>query len=466
MKDAQLPRHVRILSTDVVQMKFLQLKDLKIRDVPNHNVVKHYSDVVLINTHLQKEKTMKVVQFQPHFLQPPRKLLTKPLFQLTIDSEMIKLINLPLKNHAPLMNLDVVQMVRKQLRDPTSKDVMAWLMKKIVTTRFMDVVMMARHQLLPLTRKIAHYAPRNHLDVAQMVILPLMDITVKDVAQYMNSDVVPTMLPLLAVPEMKVAIVTTRHTVVAKTKKLQQLVMTMLDVVANKLNLDVALISLPQLKEISLKDAHVTLCNLDVAQMASQFHKALIIMDVTVPKHHTSVALMIKHQLKDLTLKDVLVLKANSDVVKMVSRTLKGTNSKVALLSKKSHKKLVHYMLIQEIKSPRSAVKITIPSNISSTTLTDTATGSGIMVVEKSVINSIPKMNVNKPALNTLERKLAYYLRAPDLVRAVTRDSTSMPITTDAKNLFMVDVTEIPTISRLFKNVKACALPTSLHVSI
>lgn len=458
-KGAQLLRLVRILSTDVVQMAFHQLKVLKIGDVLNLNVRKLCSDVVRINILQLKEKTMKVAQFQQLFLPHQRKKLIQQLCQSRIGLEKIVPINLLLRNPALSINLDVAQMVKRLLKDPTSKDAMTLLMRKIVVTQFMDAVMMVKHQPPHQIRKTVLPALKNLLAVVPMVTHQLMVIMLKDAVLFTNMDVVQITSTRLVVPIMKVVIATTHLTDVAQTRKHLLMDMIMLVAVVNRLNLDVVLISSHQHQEAISKVAHVILCNSVVVQMVSQFHVDLTTMVATAPKQSTSAVLMTRPQLKDPTSKDVLAPKVNSGAVKMVFLKLKEINSKDAQISKKSHKKPAH------CKSRKEIAK-TIQSNTTSTITMETATGSGTVDVEETATNLTQTKNANKLVPNMLVKKPVCYQKVLDPATVANRDSTSMLITTDAKNSFMEDATEIPTTSRPYKSVKAYALPSNLHVSI
>lgn len=459
MKDAQLSRLVRMLSTDVVQTAFHQQRDLRTGDVLNHNVKKPYSDVVQINILQLKEKMVKVARFQqPSHLHLQKKLMQQ-LCRSTIDLVKIALTNLVLKSLALSMSSGVVQMVRRLLKVLTSKDAMKFSMRKIVVILFTDVVMMVKHQPPLLIRKNVLHALKNHLDAALMAPHLPMVIMVKDVAQFMRTDVALITSVLLVVPIMKVVIVITHLMDVAQTKKHQLVDMRMLVVVVNKLNLDAVLISSLQLQEATSKAVRATLCNLDVVQMVSPFHVDLTITDVIALKLNTSAVPMTRPQLKDPTSKDVLALKANLDVVKMVSLKLKAINSRHVLILKKCHRKPARY------KSKKVIAKTT-QSNTTSTTTTETATGSGTVDAEETETNSTQMKNANKHVLSMSVKKLVCYQRVLDLVTVANNDSISMLITTDAKNSSMEDAMEIPTTSRLYKSVKACALPNNLHVSI
>lgn len=458
-KDAQLLRLVKMLSMDVAPMAFHQQRVLKIEDVLNHNVRKPCSDVARINTLQLREKTMKVVQFQQLFHLHLQKKLTQQLCQSIIGLEKTVPTNLVLRSPAHLINSDVAQMVRKQLRDPTSKDAMMLSMRTIVVTQYTDAVMMEKHQPPRQIRKTVHPAQKNLLVAVPMVTHQLMVITLKDAALFMNMDVVQIISTRLVVLTMKVVTATTRLTDVVQTRKHLLMDMTTLVAVVNRRNLDVVLTSSHQHQEAISKAAHVILCNSDVVQMVSRFHVDLIIMDATAPKPNTSAALMTRPQLKAPTSKDVPAPKANSGAAKMVFLKLKEISSKDVPISRKSHKKPAH------CKS-RKVIAKTIQSNTTSTTTTETATGSGIVDAEETEINSTPTKSANKPVPNMLEKKPVCYQKVLDHVTVANKDSTSMPITTDAKNSSMEDATEIPTTSRPYKSVKAYALPNNHRVSI
>uniref|UniRef100_T1H1I5 Uncharacterized protein n=1 Tax=Megaselia scalaris TaxID=36166 RepID=T1H1I5_MEGSC len=199
-RDVQLLRHVRIQNMDVVQMEYHQLKDLRIRVVQNHNVLKHSMDVVLTNTHLLKEMTTKDVQFQ----QLSHQLLPKKLIpQLLHLVKMIQLLNLEFRNHALSMNLDVALTVRHQLKDLNSRVVMEYMMKRTAIILSTAVVTMEKLQLPLLIRKIVLHVLKSHLDVAQMVPHQLTDTMEKDVVAFMNLDVVKIILLQLVVQALK-----------------------------------------------------------------------------------------------------------------------------------------------------------------------------------------------------------------------------------------------------------------------